>query len=330
MTSLGSLIPPATDEAVDLSRLPSLGTVLIRSTGLPSAAAAPSLVSLTLMGVRIPSEFRVAPTLQDLGLEVGAVDLALLHRVPELRTLVIKGAPVLDVGPVGSLHHLEVFKVFRSRRVHGLASLKECTSLRELLLWQVSEVDDLEAILELDLQMFGGSGRAFDEQSARTAHERPGWAVTVPRARGRNQAPSPFTAETTTDDRVEISFSDFGWINEQLGIGAEEESPLLSGEVEQLMREQLERSRPDWVASGLVEFDSEGDAARVIAPNSETAQLVMAALDELFLNKRAPQERSTLDVMTIRPKAGQLKPAGCGRHRVEHAARLKKVQLFET
>ncbi len=157
MTSLGSLIPPATDEAVDLSRLPSLGTVLIRSTGLLSAAAAPSLVSLTLMGVRIPSEFRVAPTLQDLGLEVGAVDLALLHRVPELRTLVIKGAPVLDVGPVGSLHHLEVFKVFRSRRVHGLASLKECTSLRELLLWQVSEVDDLEAILELDLRWTSSS-----------------------------------------------------------------------------------------------------------------------------------------------------------------------------
>jgi hypothetical protein len=287
MRSLKSLIPPATDEVVDLSELLSLRTVLIRSDGLLSAAVAPSLVSLTLTGVRIRSELRVAPAVRDVGLEVGAVDLALLHQMPELRTLVIKGAPVLDVGPVGALRHLEVFKVFRSRRVHGVAALKGCTSLRELLLYQVSEVDDPEAILKLDLQMFEGAGGAFDEQFARTAHERSGWAVTVPRLRGRKRAPSPFIAETTTDDRVEITFSDFGWLNEQLGIAAEQESPLLSGQVEQLMREQLERSRPDWVESELLEFDSETDAARVIAPNSATAQLVMSALDELFLNERA-------------------------------------------
>lgn len=286
MTALQSLIPPAIKEDVDLSQLPSLGTVLVRSPGLLSAAVAPSLVSLTLMDVRIPSEFRVAPSVLELGFRVGAVDLSVLRQVPELRSLLIEGAPVLDVEPVASLRHLEVFKVFRSRRVQGLAALKECTSLRELLLYQVSEVDDPEAILKLDLQMFEGVGRAFDEQFARATRERSGWFVTVPRSRGKKQAPSPFIAEAAADDRVEITFSDFGWLNEQLGIGAEEEPPLLSGEVEQLMREQLERSRSEWVASGLVEFDSEGDAARVIAPNSATAQLVMSALDELFLNKR--------------------------------------------
>lgn len=283
MTALRSLSLMKTAQTLRLSQLPELEHVNIRSRTQFSAIEAPRLRELNLDAGVLPARFTVPTGLEGLFISAREVDLTRIGDLTGLRELVTDRAATVDLGPLAGSQKLRHLRVFGARSVMGVAALSTCTNLDGLVFYNVAEVDDLEAFKRVRANRVEAVGAAFDDAFAAEVRSRFGWWVQPRRGRGRAQRKDLFEVKAV-EERVEVTFGDFGWVAEQLG---DEDVELTSEDIEAIIAYELSAVDDRWLGEGgLARFDSEAEAVNITLPNSESAQELIGILNPLFLSRR--------------------------------------------
>ncbi|MFO8012563.1 MAG: hypothetical protein R6X20_04565 [Phycisphaerae bacterium] len=103
---------------------------------------------------------------------------ATLPTMPSLRTLIVFGAKMKDLGPVGTQPNLEELVVALSESLADLGRLTEMPGLRALVLTNCKAVKDLSALASLrNLQWLGLPPATTQEEFARICTDHPGLVV---------------------------------------------------------------------------------------------------------------------------------------------------------
>jgi hypothetical protein len=271
---------------VDVSHLDQLLSARIHRLGLISAAGAPRLKSLTVDGARIPSDVRFTGSLENLNLE-GEVDAVDLSPLQNLTGLSVSDAPAIDLTPLGGLRSLRTLSLWSLGSVSGVRALSRNKHLRELYLYKVRSIIDPEQFLALPLSTFSAEGcPSLDERFKVLAEARPGdWSVTIDRRARASAVPNLFEVEEEPEGGYVISFSEWPWLDEQLGL--EPDTGVDDSQwVERLMLAAVRKNHSELIASGAVAFDSESDEINILCHARDDATAVADLLRDLFTNKR--------------------------------------------
>lgn len=287
MGRLQWLWAPRIDEPIDLSGLRSLEEITMTGPGLLSALRTPRLRRATVDLQGSDTDFAVPPTVEDFSFSGRSLAAAHLASATSLRRLWLTEISEIDLSGIRNPTGLEVVSVMAAERFHGLDDLLRGAALTELTLVRVKRVVPADALMEASVGRLYVDG-CPDFQAPLANHLiRDGWHVKPMKVRGRPR--SAFYIERLADREYEVVFDDWSVLAERLGLPFDSPLPIDSGDIEDALRRQMAGDLSQ-VATSDMEFDSEGDAVRVIVHSRKAAEMVRRVGNHLLRDGEAVRE----------------------------------------
>lgn len=276
MTSLERLRGPRTDVEVDLSHLPQLRTALLRGSGLLSAVAAPRIWD-AYVDVELPAGFRLPPQLWRFSYGGPSLTAEHFSEATGLQQIWASEVDLIDFTGLRRDLRFEVVSITATRAVRGLDALLSAT--QEVRLVRVASLSPVSALLSAELRRCEIT--ACPDVGVRLEREltAKGWYVDAYKPRRTKGA--ALRIVRGLDGAFEVVFDDWGLLADLMGTSVADELPYTSGEIEDAARLTLDRDLP----GVAVDYDSEGDAVRILTASRAAATKVRDALEPLFRDR---------------------------------------------
>ncbi|MCM3502391.1 hypothetical protein M3667_10960 [Microbacterium sp. P26] len=257
---LRELMTPLAGE-VDLSSLPSLREVEVRSDGYLSALRSPSVSTVILRTPRVSAEIALSTSISSLSITSPSVDSKIFTKLPLLRLLGLYDARIVDLRHLPDNAPIEELVVADCNVLRGVASLTRFDVLKTVKLFRVSRILDVGHIADLRVS----SLEIFDcpditsEVAQRLASLQPTWTVASSQ---RRLSRSRFDLVEAHDGTHEIVFNDWEWINSLIKRG-HINTKIFVDELEKAFIAAVAVDRPL-----TVDFHFDSEAGSVIAITS--------------------------------------------------------------